>query len=229
MNPTGVLPPGVKNVFTNRRFHLAPQKGWEATGKPAMLRVPHGISVGCQGLTALHSSAASQSHAEPLLTVHLDPLIHLLLCISRRVAHSPKHLQWPQISSVFGCSFSLGTVFIYDKYLSQTWTYLFQLTAAPTQRLWMAAGTYPNLMDKNKWFWRSMEMCSPIKCPATLAKNITSIVQAFVIPTAHSSRIRGYKKFVQESVFFTFLKWLQTLQASLSVLTGKFGFLLTLY
>lgn len=32
MNPTGVLLPGVKKVFTNRSFHLAPPEGLENTG-----------------------------------------------------------------------------------------------------------------------------------------------------------------------------------------------------
>lgn len=57
----------------------------------------------------------------------------------------------------------------------------------------MAAGIYPSLTDKNKCFWRPMEMYSPRKCPVPLAaawtKNTTSIVQAFVIPTAHGSRM----------------------------------------
>lgn len=111
-------------------------EGLEATGKPAMLRVPHGSSVGCQGLAAPHSPAAFQSHAEPLLTVHLNPWIHLLLLYtSRRVACSPKHLHWPEISSALGCSFSSVTVCVYDKHLSQAQTYLCRLTAAPAQRL----------------------------------------------------------------------------------------------
>lgn len=48
-------------------------------------------------------------------------------------------------------------------------------------------------MDKNKYCWRPGETCSPIRCPVLLvavwAKNITSIVRNFVIPTAHGSRM----------------------------------------
>lgn len=104
-----------------RRFYqhevlLGTAEGLVDIGKLAMLRVHHGISV-----PRPCSIVQPSSFSKPLLTVHLNPWIHLLLlCTSRRAAHSPKHLHWPHISSALGCSFRLGTRFVYDKYLSWT-------------------------------------------------------------------------------------------------------------
>lgn len=105
-----------------------------------------------------HSPAAPQSCAEPLLTDRTQLLLKpepsdsqsvhsLLLCPSRRIPHSPKHLHLPQISSALGCSFCLGTVFIDDKGLSQAQAYLFQPTDRHTPAPQMAADFYTSLTD----------------------------------------------------------------------------------
>lgn len=120
--------------FYQQEVSFGTTEGLEATGKLTMVRVPHGISVGAtasQHCTAQQPPKATQSHS--WMCIWTLGFIYSSSAPREGVHIHQNH--WPQISSALGCSFSLGTVFIYDKYPSWAWAYLFQLTAAPTQRL----------------------------------------------------------------------------------------------
>lgn len=114
--------------------HGTTEEGLEATGKVAALRVPNASSVGHQGLPALHSPAASQSHAELLLIDHAwlllkpEPLDSVTLHLKKDFTFT----ETSPLATDFKCSW-MQFLFRYRVHL---WQVPFRSTSIPVAANW---------------------------------------------------------------------------------------------